>query len=100
MIKNNLQLQLQVSFIKEGNKFIAHSPALDISTSGDSLDQAKKRFEELSAYFLEECVKMGTLEDVLVGLGWHKKDNNQTTNENWVPPTIVGQESHQVKIRL
>ena len=100
MIKHNLQLKLQVSFIKEGNKFIAHSPALDISTSGDSLDQAKKRFEELSAYFLEECVQMGTLEDVLTGLGWHKKGNNSTTNGNWVPPIIVGQESHQVRINL
>ena len=39
MIKTGLQLQ--VSFIKEGDKFIAYSPALDISTSGDTLDQAK-----------------------------------------------------------
>lgn len=66
MIKNNLHFQLQVSFIKEGNKFIAYAPALDISTSGNTLDQAKNRFEELSASFLEECVRMGTLADVLI----------------------------------
>ena len=100
MIKKDFQLQLQVSFIKEGDKFIAHSPALDISTSGDTLDQAKNRFEELSSSFLEECVHMGTLEDVLTELGWHKSEKNQMSDENWVPPTIIGQGSHQVQIRV
>ena len=100
MIKNGLQFQLQVSFLKEGEKFIAYSPALDVSTSGDSLDQVKKRFEELSASFFEECVQMGTLEDVLGDLGWQKKTDPSSSGGNWIPPTIIGQESHQVNIHL
>lgn len=97
MLKHNFQFQLQVSFIKEGDAYIAYTPALDISTSGNSLEQAKQRFEELSQIFFEECIQMGTLDSVLQDLGWQKKAG-QIDNGGWVPPTIIGQENHRVLI--
>lgn len=77
--------QLQVSFIKEGNKFIAYSPALDIATSGRSIAQAKKRFEELARIFLSELHKRKTLDKTLAELGWERKGSPK----KWAPPTVV-----------
>lgn len=100
MLKHNFQFQLQVSFIKEGNKFIAYSPALDLSTSGDTLEQVRNRFEEISAIFFEECVRMGTLDDVLRDLGWQKKVPVLPSDLGWIPPIIIGQENQMVSVHL
>lgn len=94
MDKNIKKLQLQVSFLKEGKRFVAYSPALDLSTSGKNLKEAKKHFEEIVDIFLEELVKMGTLEEVLLNLGWQKKDNN------FIPPMIISQEMQSFNIPL
>lgn len=86
---------LNVAFYKEGNKFIAYSPALNLSTCGDSMEQAKKRFEEMLQIFLEEVDKMGTLEDVLLECGWKKVGY---PHKRWQPPIYVGQDQEEVRI--
>lgn len=62
----NFQANLSVTFLREGKRFVAYTPALDLSTSGTTFEQAKKRFTEAVQIFLEECHKMGTLEGVLL----------------------------------
>ena len=84
-MKMRLHFKLPVSFIKEGNKFIAYTPALDLSTSGDSFKQARGRFEEAVDIFFEEVIKKGTLEEVLTDYGWRK------IKKNWSPPVAIGQ---------
>jgi hypothetical protein len=44
---------------------------------------------EASSAFVEECIRMGTLDHVLASLGWSKK---QKTHE-WVPPAYVAHQS-------
>ncbi len=75
--------KLTVDFYREGNKFIAFSPALNLSTCGNTEDEAKKRFEELERLFFEEIDRMGTLEDVLFECGWRKITHPQRC---WQPP--------------
>jgi len=86
---------LNVTFYREGNKFIAYSPALDLSTCGDTQLQAKRRFEEALQLFLEESNKMGNLEDVLLECGWKKVGNRQKT---WLPPVYIGQVQEEVQL--
>ena len=86
---------LNISFYKEGGKFIAYSPALNLSTCGDSMGQAKKRFEEMLRIFLEEVDKMGTLEDVLIECGWTKVARPRM---HWQPPVYIGQDQEEVRI--
>jgi hypothetical protein len=86
---------LNVAFYREGDKFIAYGPALNLSTCGNSMEQAKKRFEEMLQMFLEEVEKMGTLEDVLLECGWKKIERPQT---HWQPPIFVGQDQKEIKI--
>jgi predicted RNase H-like HicB family nuclease len=56
----NIGIKIPVQIIKEDNQFVAYTPALDISTCGASLEDAKKSFDELVEIFLEETIKMGT----------------------------------------
>ena len=92
MKQMKIQAQLPVSFLREGKAYIAYTPALDISTSGRTFAQTQKRFGELVELFFEELMDMGTLETVLLELGWEKQ------NKKWVPPTVVAQQLQSVSV--
>ncbi len=94
MKKTYFSFNLQTSFLREGDKFIAYAPALDLSTSGDTYEQAKKRFKEVVEIFFEEILNKGTLNEVLEDLGWKK------INAQWQPPLVVGQESRTINVPL
>ena len=85
-------VKLPVSILKEGNRFVVYSPALDLSTSGKTYNEAKKRFAEIVDIFFEEIDKKGSSETVLKELGW-KKGQTQ-----WQPPVIISQESELFKV--
>ena len=87
-----IKFALPVIVIKEGESFIAHSPALDLSTAGDSFDEAKKRFEEAVGIFFEEITKNGTVDRALTELGWQKKD------KEYIPPLIVGSQTENFSV--
>lgn len=63
-------IKLTVNFIKEGKQIVAYSPSLDLSTVGNTYDQAKKRFEEAVNIFFEDVIKRNVMEEVLAELGW------------------------------
>lgn len=93
----NLHVKLGVIFFKEDDKFIAYSPALDLSTCGDTFEHAQKRFSEAVDLFIEETIRMGTLDDVLSNCGWQKVSHPY---KHWVPPTIIGQVQQDVEIPI
>jgi len=78
----SLEAKVPVLFFKEGKKVIAYSPALDLSTCGDTERQARKRFAEAAVIFITEIHKMGTLDEVLEECGWCKVPEQDT----WAPP--------------
>lgn len=92
-----IEAKLGVIFFREGKKFIAYSPAIDLSSCGDTFAQAKKRFNEAVNIFFEETVKMGTLEDVFRDCGWQKIFRPQ---KHWVPPAIIGQTEQEVNFPI
>lgn len=89
-----VQVSLPVAILKEGNYFIAHSPVLDLSTSGKSFEQVKRRFNEAVDIFFEELIAKGTLDEVLTDLGWYK------VQSKWTPPVVISQASESFKIPL
>jgi hypothetical protein len=91
-MKKIMYAKLPVSIIKEGKKFIAYSPAIDLSTSGRTYSEVKKRFAEIVDIFFDEISKRGTLEESLHELGW-KKSQSQ-----WLPPVVISQESALFKM--
>jgi predicted RNase H-like HicB family nuclease len=87
-------ISLPVSFLKEGEYFIAYSPALDLSTSGKTFEEVKRRFEEVVQIFFEELSEKGTTEETLSDLGW------QRVQKEWVPPTMIAQEAESFRVPL
>ncbi len=94
MKKLNYQANLPITFLREGDQFIAYTPGLDLSTSGNTFEEAKKRFREAVQIFFEECFNMGTLDSVLGDLGWEKGKSG------WNPPVIVGQDIQSVSLPM
>jgi predicted RNase H-like HicB family nuclease len=94
MIKKRVpySTKLPVNILREGKNFIAYTPALDLSTSGKTFEEAKKRFEEVVIIFFEELSQKGTLEEVLLGLGWEK------VKEELQPPVQVASINEEIKI--
>ena len=73
---------------------MAYSPVLDLSTSAESFDLIKKRFEEVIQIFFEEMVKAGTVDKVLSDLGWRK------VRKQWQPPVLISQETEEFDFKF
>lgn len=84
--------KLPVTITKQGRRFVAYTPALDLSTSGKSIKDVQKKFEEIAYVFLEEIFESGTANDVLSELGWTK------IQKKWSPPKIVSSASIGVSV--
>ncbi|MFH1713143.1 MAG: type II toxin-antitoxin system HicB family antitoxin [Candidatus Jacksonbacteria bacterium] len=94
MKQTYFEFNLPVSIFKEGDNFIAYTPALDLSTSGKTFKEVKKRFQEAVQIFFEETSQRGTTEEVLAELGWTKRQ------KQWSPPPVIAHEPETVKIPL
>jgi hypothetical protein len=92
-ISQQIEFDLPVSFITEGNQVVAYTPALDISTSGKDEAESKKRFGELVGIFFADLLENGTMETVLSDLGWKK---NKSV---WNPP-VISQTSISVRVPI
>lgn len=92
MKKVMLELKLPVSVLREGKKYVAYTPSLDLSTSGRSYEEVKRRFNEIVNIFFEELIKKGTLNEVLQDLGWKRAQTK------WSPPVVISQESQTVQL--
>jgi hypothetical protein len=67
-----MDIQLTTRVFKEGRAFVAHALELDVSSCGGSAEKAIKNLKETVRLFLEECERMGTLEQVLEEAGYTK----------------------------
>ncbi len=90
----NIEFTLPVAILKEGDSFVAYTPALDLSTAGDTFEKAQKNFSEAVNIFFEELMYMGTVDEVLMGLGWQKLNNS------FVPPVVVANQTESFSIPL
>jgi len=85
--KNSILVSLSVLLGKEGDYYIAYCPALDLSAYGRSEKEAKASFETSLNIFFEEAVKNGTLEKLLLRLGWTLR---QAPEVKYEPPEFAG----------
>ena len=92
-MKTNVSFsQLPVTITKQNRRFVAYSPALDVSTSGKSIKEVQSKFAELAELFLEEIIRAGTVYDVLSELGWKKIE------KKWNPPQVVSSDFIGIQI--
>jgi predicted RNase H-like HicB family nuclease len=83
------RVECRVEFFNEGDKVVALCSDLNLSSFGDTVEQARVRFEEALRLFLEGCEQMGTLEEVLRESGFEQAAGEP---ERWTPRRMVGQE--------
>lgn len=87
-----MDISLPLVILKEGDEFVVYTPVLDLSTYGDTYEEAENRFQEAVTLFIEDLVEQGTLEEVLEDLGWKK------VRKKWKPPVVVGHSSQKLSI--
>lgn len=97
MRKKIVAENIPVFFIQEGKNFVAYSPAVDLSTCGKTIEQAQKRFHEAFELFIEELIRMGTLDEVLQEHGWKLLSG---TNPHWAPPRVIGHFDELIKLPI
>lgn len=89
-----LQVNLPISILREGKRFIAYTPALDLSTSGTNYKEVKIRFQEAVEIFFQEIVRKNTFKEALQNLGWEK------IRTGWMPSVVIAHESQNIRVPL
>ena len=72
-----------VHIFREGDTFVAHTPELDVSSCGDTTDEARKNIKDAVRGFLETAEEQGTLPDILEEAGYRKE------GDTWRAPDFV-----------
>ena len=67
---NVLHLHLTVLVFQQEEYYVSFCPALQLSSYGDSVQEAKNGFDDVMKDYIEEGTKKGTLHDDLVSHGW------------------------------
>ncbi len=83
-----VSIEFDMIVFKEEKTFIAYSPQLDVSSCGNTIEEAKQNLKITVRLFLEETEKMGTLEDVLIESGYRRRDRMH----DWIEPRMVATE--------
>lgn len=70
---------LRTEIVREGDLYIAICPDLQVSSFGETIEEARRSLREAVEAFLEECERMGTLQEVLEEAGFTYDANH------WLP---------------
>ena len=76
-----MNISVRIEIFKEGEVYVALSPDLNVSSFGDTIEDAKESLKEAIGAFVEECQEMGTLEEVFEESGFSKVNNSWTSRE-------------------
>lgn len=71
-----MNISVRITIFREGDVYVALSPELNVSSFGDTIEDAKSSLKEAIGAFVEECQEMGTLEEVLEESGFSKIDDS------------------------
>ncbi|MDY7023872.1 MAG: type II toxin-antitoxin system HicB family antitoxin [Cyanobacteriota bacterium] len=63
-------IKARVEIFQEDNLYVGICRDLDISSFGETVEEARKYLQEALSIFIEECEAMGTLEEVLEESGF------------------------------
>lgn len=74
---HELSVKLELYKFKEDNAFIMYCPALDLSTSGKSEEEAEQSFSETFQIYINYCINKKTLVEDLQKNGWDVRSMKQ-----------------------
>ena len=82
-----VRLEFDGVIFREGKTYVGYSPKLDVSSCGNSFDEAKENLRTAVRLFIEEAGRMGTLDEILAESGYSKTDTG-----HWETPRLVATE--------
>ncbi|MBI5115494.1 type II toxin-antitoxin system HicB family antitoxin [Candidatus Poribacteria bacterium] len=68
---------------KESDLYVGLCPELNVSSYGDTPEEARESLKEAVSLFLEECEHMGTLKDILEEAGF---EHRLHPHDEWLTP--------------
>lgn len=81
-----MKISTRIEIFKEGDVYVALSSDLNVSSYGETIEEAKRSIKEAIEAFVEECERMGILEEVLEESGFSK------INDSWESRRPVAEE--------
>ncbi len=87
-----MNINLKIEVFKEDDVYVALAPELNVSSFGETIDEAKASLKEAIEAFVEACEQMGTLYDVLEESGFQK------INDVWTFKKPVAEEEFALAI--
>jgi len=93
-----MQINVHIDYFHEDGLIVALCPELQVSSFGDTLEEAETSIKEALELFFEGCEEMGTLHDVLdesgftrVGDKWIRRQPVKTieTSLEWSKPAAA-----------
>ena len=76
----------RAEFFKEGDLYVGLAPELNVSSFGETLEEARQSLQEAVEAFAETCGTMGTFEEVMDEAGFTKR------GDIWLPRQPVAAE--------
>lgn len=85
---------------QEDDLVVAVCPEFNVSSYGDTSEEATASLHEAMRLFLKECERMGTLEIVLEEAGYRpaKPRRRQPPIRTWLPPRLLGTSRLEVSV--
>ena len=71
-----MKFRLTEEIWKEGNMYVSYCPELDISSCGETVEQAKSNLVETILINIEETKKMGTFNQFLEECGFERVNDD------------------------
>ena len=71
----------RVEVFKEGDQYVSLCPELNVSSFGDTEEEAEAALREAVRLFVEQCDEMGTFEEILEEAGF---EHVVSPTERWV----------------
>jgi predicted RNase H-like HicB family nuclease len=75
-VRNNINVMLSILVFQEEHLFVAYCPSLDMSAYGESIEEAKNNFDEITRLYIDQCSQNGTLKQDLLQHGWVMSGHN------------------------
>ena len=76
-------ISFTVHLFKEGDMFVAYVPELDLSSCGNTHEEAQRNIKDAVRGFLETSEAKGTLDEILEEAGYERE------GEEWKAPKFV-----------
>lgn len=75
---------------KEGSVYVSYCPQLDVSSCGDTVEEARQMLKEAVCLFIEGAEELGTLQEILEEAGFQLEMSD--SDRKWEPPRLVATE--------